>query len=162
MRSLKSLHENAPTALRSFGIFPKRLLQLYRAPSGHPSSISSRSAKASRPPSRVACSPGARLPSWLDLAAQLGVARGTVRSAYEKLSVAQLIVASRATGTHVTDRLSTTVREEDAPAPGAFKSSPRGRRSSRWAYPRRKPSPSNSSPRSLTALGDERRCWAKC
>ncbi len=24
--------------------------------------------------------PGARLPSWLDLAAQLGVARGTVRS----------------------------------------------------------------------------------
>src|SRR5206468_1526808 len=30
--------------------------------------------------------PGARLPSWQDLAAQLGVARGTVRSAYEKLS----------------------------------------------------------------------------
>jgi len=42
---------------------------------------------------------GARLPSWQDLAAQLGVARGTVRSAYEKLSAAQLIVASRATGT---------------------------------------------------------------
>src|SRR3954470_3962878 len=38
--------------------------------------------------------PGARLPSWQDLAAQLGVARGTVRSAYEKLSSAQLIVAS--------------------------------------------------------------------
>ena len=48
--------------------------------------------------------PGARLPSWQDLAAQLGVARGTVRSAYEKLSSAQLIVASRATGTHVADR----------------------------------------------------------
>src|ERR1700682_4446518 len=48
--------------------------------------------------------PGARLPSWLDLAAQLGVARGTVRSAYEMLSAAQLIVASRATGTRVTDR----------------------------------------------------------
>jgi GntR family transcriptional regulator / MocR family aminotransferase len=48
--------------------------------------------------------PGARLPSWLDLAAQLGVARGTVRSAYEKLSAAQLIVASRATGTRVADR----------------------------------------------------------
>jgi len=30
--------------------------------------------------------PGARLPSWQDLAAQLGVARGTVRAAYEKLS----------------------------------------------------------------------------
>jgi len=27
--------------------------------------------------------PGARLPSWQDLAAQLGVARGTVRNAYE-------------------------------------------------------------------------------
>jgi GntR family transcriptional regulator / MocR family aminotransferase len=63
---------------------------------------------------------GARLPSWLDLATQLGVARGTVRSAYEKLSAAQLIVASRATGTRVADRLSTTIRQEDAPAPGAF------------------------------------------
>ena len=41
---------------------------------------------------------GARLPSWQDLAAQLGVARGTVRSAYEKLSAAQLIVASRSAG----------------------------------------------------------------
>jgi GntR family transcriptional regulator / MocR family aminotransferase len=38
--------------------------------------------------------PGARLPSWQDLAAQLGVARGTVRSAYQKLSSAQLIVAT--------------------------------------------------------------------
>jgi GntR family transcriptional regulator / MocR family aminotransferase len=64
--------------------------------------------------------PGARLPSWLDLAAQLGVARGTVRSAYEKLSAAQLIVASRATGTHVADRLSTTVRQEEPPDPGSF------------------------------------------
>ena len=48
--------------------------------------------------------PGARLPSWLDLAAQLGVARGTVRLAYERLTDAQLIVASRATGTRVADR----------------------------------------------------------
>lgn len=38
--------------------------------------------------------PGARLPSWQDLAAQLGVARGTVRTAYEKLAAAQLIDAS--------------------------------------------------------------------
>jgi GntR family transcriptional regulator/MocR family aminotransferase len=50
--------------------------------------------------------PGARLPSWQDLAAQLGVARGTVRIAYEKLSSAQLIVAARATGTHVAALLS--------------------------------------------------------
>jgi GntR family transcriptional regulator / MocR family aminotransferase len=28
---------------------------------------------------------GARLPSWRDLAAQLGVSRGTVRVAYERL-----------------------------------------------------------------------------
>jgi GntR family transcriptional regulator/MocR family aminotransferase len=64
--------------------------------------------------------PGARLPSWQDLAAQLGVARGTVRTAYEKLSSAQLIVASRATGTHVADRPSFPVRREQAPDPGSF------------------------------------------
>lgn len=64
--------------------------------------------------------PGARLPSWQDLAAQLGVARGTVRAAYEKLSSAQLIVASRATGTHVADRPSFPVRKDKAPAPGSF------------------------------------------
>lgn len=64
--------------------------------------------------------PGARLPSWQDLAAQLGVARGTVRVAYEKLSSAQLIVAARATGTHVADRPSLPVRRDKAPAPGSF------------------------------------------
>ena len=64
--------------------------------------------------------PGARLPSWQDLAAQLGVARGTVRAAYEKLSSAQLIVASRATGTHVADRPPLPVRKDKAPAPGSF------------------------------------------
>ena len=35
---------------------------------------------------------GARLPSWSDLASQLGVARGTVRQAYSDLADAQLIV----------------------------------------------------------------------
>ncbi|WP_374471555.1 PLP-dependent aminotransferase family protein [Phenylobacterium sp.] len=49
-------------------------------------------------------SPGARLPSWQDLATQLGVARGTVRIAYEKLAAAQLVVASRASGTRVAPR----------------------------------------------------------
>ncbi|MES2186255.1 MAG: PLP-dependent aminotransferase family protein [Pseudomonadota bacterium] len=44
---------------------------------------------------------GARLPSWRDLAAQLGVARGTVQAAYEALADAQLIVSSGAAGTHV-------------------------------------------------------------
>src|SRR5206468_11687863 len=63
---------------------------------------------------------GARLPSWLDLAAQLGVARGTVRSAYEKLSAAQLIAASRASGTHVAARPPIAVRQDQAPDPGSF------------------------------------------
>ena len=47
--------------------------------------------------------PGARLPSWRDLAAQLGVARGTVRAAYEQLADALLVVASGPAGTHVTE-----------------------------------------------------------
>src|SRR5262245_26465171 len=64
--------------------------------------------------------PGARLPSWQDLAAQLGVARGTVRAAYEKLSAAQLIVASRATGTHVAERPRAVTRSERPPDPGSF------------------------------------------
>ncbi|MBB4185776.1 PLP-dependent aminotransferase family protein [Sinorhizobium terangae] len=64
--------------------------------------------------------PGARLPSWLDLAAQLGVARGTVRTAYEKLSAAQLIVASRAAGTRVADRPAGITRVEQPPDPGSF------------------------------------------
>lgn len=63
---------------------------------------------------------GARLPSWQDLAAQLGVARGTVRSAYEKLSAAQLIVASRATGTRVADRPSATARLDQPHDRGSF------------------------------------------
>ncbi len=67
-----------------------------------------------------ALAPGARLPSWVDLAAQLGVARGTVRSAYEKLAAAQLIVASRAAGTHVADRPPLAVRQEAPPDPGSF------------------------------------------
>lgn len=45
--------------------------------------------------------PGARLPSWVDMAAQLGVARGTVKTAYERLSDAQMVVSSRAGGTRV-------------------------------------------------------------
>ena len=47
---------------------------------------------------------GARLPSWRDLAAQLGVARGTVRAAYERLSDEQLIVGLGAAGTRVAQR----------------------------------------------------------
>ncbi len=64
--------------------------------------------------------PGARLPSWQDLAAQLGVARGTVRVAYEKLAAAQLIVASRASGTHVAERPRADTRSDRQPDPGSF------------------------------------------
>lgn len=42
---------------------------------------------------------GARLPSWRDLAAQLGVGRGTVQAAYERLSDHGLIVSAGAAGT---------------------------------------------------------------
>ncbi len=48
--------------------------------------------------------PEARLPSWRDLAAQLGVARGTVRTAYERLIDARLIVSSTPGGTRVAAR----------------------------------------------------------
>ncbi|CAO3377781.1 MocR-like pyridoxine biosynthesis transcription factor PdxR [Azospirillum argentinense] len=44
---------------------------------------------------------GARLPSWRDLAAQLGVSRGTVRNAYERLIDEQLAVGLGAAGTRV-------------------------------------------------------------
>lgn len=66
--------------------------------------------------------PGARLPSWQDLAAQLGVARGTVRTAYEKLAAAQLIEASRATGTRVARRPRAIARTEPPPDAGSFMS----------------------------------------
>lgn len=70
--------------------------------------------------------PGARLPSWRDLAAQLGVARGTVRAAYERLQDAQLIESSRARGTHVAERPQTHDKVAEAapaenPLPGAYR-----------------------------------------
>jgi GntR family transcriptional regulator/MocR family aminotransferase len=64
--------------------------------------------------------PGARLPSWQDLAAQLGVARGTVRIAYEKLAAAQLVEASRRTGTRVAPRPRALARSEPLPDEGSF------------------------------------------
>src|SRR3954469_875524 len=48
-----------------------------------------------------ALEPGARLPSWRDLASQLGVARGTVKQAYDELVDAHLVTASGARGTRV-------------------------------------------------------------
>lgn len=44
---------------------------------------------------------GTRLPSWRDLAVQLGVARGTVRAAYDRLADEMLVVSAGAAGTRV-------------------------------------------------------------
>jgi GntR family transcriptional regulator/MocR family aminotransferase len=46
----------------------------------------------------------ARLPSWRDLAAQLGVSRGTVRVAYQRLIDEQFAVSLGAAGTRVAER----------------------------------------------------------
>jgi GntR family transcriptional regulator/MocR family aminotransferase len=51
---------------------------------------------------------GGRLPSWRDLAAQLGVARGTVKGAYERLIDRGLLVTAGSAGTRVADRLPAT------------------------------------------------------
>ncbi|NSX04693.1 PLP-dependent aminotransferase family protein [Cupriavidus gilardii] len=58
--------------------------------------------------------PGARLPSWRDLAARLGVGRGTVRSAYERLLDERLIVTAGAAGTRV---VAQPARVDSAPPP---------------------------------------------
>ena len=47
---------------------------------------------------------GARLPSWRDLAAQLGVSRGTVRVAYERLIAEQFAIGMASAGTRVADQ----------------------------------------------------------
>lgn len=65
--------------------------------------------------------PGSRLPSWIDLAVQLGVSRGTVKAAYERLTDEQLVISSRAQGTCVAQFLparSPTLTHPD-PLPGS-------------------------------------------
>ncbi|WP_161814306.1 MocR-like pyridoxine biosynthesis transcription factor PdxR [Steroidobacter agaridevorans] len=47
---------------------------------------------------------GAKLPSWQDLASQLGVSRGTVRGAYERLMDEQFAIGRGAAGTRVAER----------------------------------------------------------
>lgn len=63
--------------------------------------------------------PGARLPSWSDLAAQLGVSRGTVRTAYERLIDEQFVMGLGAAGTRVAQRpaLTPTTRWSPEPPP---------------------------------------------
>jgi GntR family transcriptional regulator/MocR family aminotransferase len=64
--------------------------------------------------------PGTRLPSWQDLAAQLGVARGTVQAAYERLSDAQMIETFRAGGTRVAPQPRAAAAQPEAPRLGPF------------------------------------------
>jgi GntR family transcriptional regulator / MocR family aminotransferase len=66
--------------------------------------------------------PGARLPSWQDLAAQLGVARGTVQVAYERLSDSQMVETFGARGTRVAPRLLAPAAPPEAPPLGDFMS----------------------------------------
>src|ERR1700754_1233573 len=62
--------------------------------------------------------PGRRLPSWRDLAAQLGVARGTVQAAYEKLVDRELLVTAGSAGTRVAEALPVTIAS--APSGSSF------------------------------------------
>jgi GntR family transcriptional regulator/MocR family aminotransferase len=62
--------------------------------------------------------PEAKLPSWRDLAAQLGVSRGTVRVAYQRLIDEQFAIGLGAAGTRVAGRPSrsaTPLRSPDVP-----------------------------------------------
>lgn len=65
--------------------------------------------------------PGSRLPSWRDLAVNLGVARGTVRAAYDRLADNGLVTASGAAGTWVSIKASSNERPPPTKA-----STPRG------------------------------------
>ena len=56
--------------------------------------------------------PGARLPTVRQLAADLGLAAGTVARAYKELEDARLITTHRARGTHVTQNAAPSLPPE--------------------------------------------------
>src|SRR5215813_13798806 len=58
---------------------------------------------------------GARLPSWQDMAAQLGVSRGTIRVAYERLIAEQFAIGLGPAGTRVAERHSRSSTPEWSP-----------------------------------------------
>lgn len=64
--------------------------------------------------------PGTRLPSWRDLATHLGVARGTVQAAYERLSDSQMIETFGARGTRVAARPRAVAARPQASLPDGF------------------------------------------
>ena len=61
---------------------------------------------------------GARLPSWRDLAAQLGVSRGTVRVAYQHLIYERFAMGFGAAGTRVAERLVAGLERRDTGGKG--------------------------------------------
>ncbi|WP_425469772.1 PLP-dependent aminotransferase family protein [Paraburkholderia unamae] len=63
---------------------------------------------------------GTRLPSWKDLASQLGVARGTVKVAYELLNDSQMIETFGAGGTRVAPRLRVATAQRKAARLSSF------------------------------------------
>ena len=62
--------------------------------------------------------PGQRLPSGRDLAAQLGVARGTIRVAYDRLIAENLVFGAGPAGTRVSARPPTIEAVDDLPIDG--------------------------------------------
>lgn len=62
--------------------------------------------------------PGQRLPSGRDLAAQLGVARGTIRVAYDRLIAENLVFGAGSAGTRVCARLPPSQADDEAPLDG--------------------------------------------
>jgi GntR family transcriptional regulator/MocR family aminotransferase len=64
--------------------------------------------------------PGTRLPSWQGLATHLGVARGTVQAAYERLSDSQMIETFGARGTRVAARPRTVAPRAEVPRSDGF------------------------------------------
>ncbi|WP_312439253.1 PLP-dependent aminotransferase family protein, partial [Achromobacter sp.] len=62
--------------------------------------------------------PGQRLPSGRDLAAQLGVARGTIRVAYDRLIAENLVFGAGSAGTRVIARPPTIEAVDDLPIDG--------------------------------------------
>ncbi len=63
--------------------------------------------------------PGARLPSWVGLASELGVARGTIKAAYDWLAGEGYIIGHGQAGTTVNPELARALGQESRKAPSA-------------------------------------------
>src|ERR1700751_4675676 len=86
----------------------------------------------------------ARLPSWRDLTAQLGVSRGTVRVAYARLIAEQFAIGLGPAGTRVAERRFRPSLTDGSPEArlcrNSSMSSEGPRWHFRWEYPLKTPS----------------------